>query len=113
MSLLRLLLNVLWILTGGLWMAVGWLIAAVLMIITIVCLPWARAAFNIASYTIAGKQYDQPNNNHDNKEQRKIKPAASRNRSRGCWASGPYSAKVRSSRSTSAESWRTAALWAS
>ena len=52
MSLLRLLLNVLWILTGGLWMAVGWLIAAVLMIITIVGLPWARAAFNIASYTL-------------------------------------------------------------
>src|SRR5512144_3102421 len=52
MSLLRLLLNVLWILTGGLWMAVGWLIAAVLMVITIVGLPWARAAFNIASYTL-------------------------------------------------------------
>ena len=52
MSLLRLLLNVLWILTGGLWMAVGWLIAALLMIITIVGLPWARAAFSIASYTL-------------------------------------------------------------
>jgi uncharacterized membrane protein YccF (DUF307 family) len=52
MSLLRLLLNVLWILTGGLWMAVGWLIAAVLMIVTIVGLPWARAALNIASYTL-------------------------------------------------------------
>jgi uncharacterized membrane protein YccF (DUF307 family) len=52
MSLLRLVLNVLWILTGGLWMAVGWLIAALLMIITIVGLPWARAAFNIASYTL-------------------------------------------------------------
>ena len=32
--------------------AFGWLIAAVLMIITIVGLPWARAAFNIASYTL-------------------------------------------------------------
>jgi uncharacterized membrane protein YccF (DUF307 family) len=52
MSLLRLLLNVLWILTGGLWMAVGWLIAALLMIVTIVGLPWARAAFNIAGYTL-------------------------------------------------------------
>ena len=46
------LLNVLWILTGGLWMAVGWLIAAVIMAITIIGLPWARAAFNIASYTL-------------------------------------------------------------
>ncbi|MFO1126870.1 MAG: YccF domain-containing protein [Rhodospirillales bacterium] len=52
MSLVRLVLNVLWILTGGAWMAVGWLIAAVLMVITIVGLPWARAAFNIASYTL-------------------------------------------------------------
>jgi uncharacterized membrane protein YccF (DUF307 family) len=52
MSLLRLLLNVLWILTGGLWMAVGWLIAALLMIITIVGLPRPRAAFKIASYTL-------------------------------------------------------------
>ena len=52
MSLLRLLLNLLWILTGGLWMAIGWLIAAVLMVVTIIGLPWARAAFNIASYTL-------------------------------------------------------------
>jgi uncharacterized membrane protein YccF (DUF307 family) len=52
MPLIRLLLNVLWILTGGAWMAVGWLIAALLMVITIVGLPWARAAFNIANYTL-------------------------------------------------------------
>jgi uncharacterized membrane protein YccF (DUF307 family) len=52
MSAVSLLLNILWIVFGGLWMAVGWLIAAVLMAITIVGLPWARAAFNIASYTL-------------------------------------------------------------
>ena len=52
MPVLRLLLNVLWILTGGAWMAIGWLIAALLMVITIIGLPWARAAFNIASYTL-------------------------------------------------------------
>ena len=45
-------LNILWILFGGLWMAVGWLVAAVIMAITIVGLPWAWAAFNIASYTL-------------------------------------------------------------
>ena len=50
-SVLNLVLNVLWILTGGIWMAVGWLIAAVLMAITIIGLPWTRAALNIASYT--------------------------------------------------------------
>src|SRR5450759_646156 len=52
MSALSLLLNVLWIVFGGLWMAVGWVIAAVLIAITIVGLPWTRAAFNIASYTL-------------------------------------------------------------
>ena len=52
MSALSLLLNILWIVFGGLWMAIGWLIAAVLMAITIVGLPWTRAAFNIASYTL-------------------------------------------------------------
>ena len=46
-----LLLNVLWIVFGGLWMAVGWLIAALIMVITIVGIPWARAAFTIARYT--------------------------------------------------------------
>ena len=52
MSGLSLLLNLLWILFGGLWMAVGWVIAALIMAITIVGLPWARAAFNIAAYTL-------------------------------------------------------------
>ena len=52
MSLFSVLLNLLWILFGGLWMALAWLIAGVLMAITIVSLPWARAAFNIASYTL-------------------------------------------------------------
>ena len=52
MSPLSLLLNLLWIVFGGLWMAVGWLIASAIMAITIIGLPWARAAFNIASYTL-------------------------------------------------------------
>src|SRR5450759_2042523 len=52
MSPLSLLLNLLWIVFGGLWMAVGWVIAAVLMAITIIGLPWTRAAFNIAVYTL-------------------------------------------------------------
>src|SRR5215471_6956732 len=52
MSAFSLLLNVLWILFGGLWMAAGWVIAAVLMAITIIGIPWARAAINIAWYTL-------------------------------------------------------------
>jgi uncharacterized membrane protein YccF (DUF307 family) len=51
-SVLALLLNIAWIAFGGLWMAAGWLLAAVLMAITIVGIPWARAAFNIAAYAL-------------------------------------------------------------
>jgi uncharacterized membrane protein YccF (DUF307 family) len=52
MPLLTILLNLLWIACGGLWMALAWLLAAVIMAITIIGLPWTRAAFNIASYTL-------------------------------------------------------------
>ena len=34
-------------------MAIAWLIAAVIMAVTIISLPWTRAAFNIAAYVAA------------------------------------------------------------
>jgi len=52
MSPLSLLLNVLWMICGGIYMAAGWLLAALIMAITIIGIPWARAAFNIAAYTL-------------------------------------------------------------
>ena len=52
MSPVSLLLNVLWVIFGGLEMAIGWLFAALIMVITIVGIPWARAAFNMASYAL-------------------------------------------------------------
>lgn len=52
MSPVTLLLNVLWVVFGGLWMAVAWVIAALIMAITIIGLPWARAALSIAEYTL-------------------------------------------------------------
>ena len=52
MSAFSFLLNLLWILFGGLWMAVGWVIAAIFMAITVIGLPWTRAAFHIAAYTL-------------------------------------------------------------
>ena len=52
MSGFSLLLNILWIVFGGLWMAIGWVIAGIVMAITIIGLPWAWAAFNIAGYTL-------------------------------------------------------------
>jgi uncharacterized membrane protein YccF (DUF307 family) len=48
---MSLVLNLLWIVFGGLWMALGWTVASVIMAITIIGIPWARAAFNIAVYT--------------------------------------------------------------
>src|ERR1700748_2288017 len=52
MQPVSILLNILWILIGGAWMALGWLVAAIVMAITIIGIPWARAAFNIAVYTL-------------------------------------------------------------
>jgi uncharacterized membrane protein YccF (DUF307 family) len=52
MAPVSILLNVIWILIGGAWMAFGWLVASVIMAITIIGLPWARAAFNIAVYAL-------------------------------------------------------------
>ncbi len=52
MPLFSFLLNVLWVLTGGIWMALGWAIAALLMALSIIGLPWARSAMTIARYTL-------------------------------------------------------------
>src|SRR6266436_2187533 len=52
MAPVSILLNILWIVFGGLWMAAAWVIAAFIMAITIIGLPWARAALNIAVYTL-------------------------------------------------------------
>jgi uncharacterized membrane protein YccF (DUF307 family) len=52
MQPVSILLNLFWIVLGGAWMAAGWLVAAIVMAITIIGLPWAKAAFNIAIYTL-------------------------------------------------------------
>lgn len=61
--MIALLLNILWLICGGLAMAVGWLIAAAIMAITIIGLPWAPAAIRIAAYTLlpfGNRVEDQP-----------------------------------------------------
>lgn len=50
--MISLLLNLLWVIFGGLPMALGWLLTAVVMAITIIGLPWARAALTIAVYSL-------------------------------------------------------------
>ncbi len=52
MSPLNFVLNVLWVVFGGFWMALGWVLATIIMTLTIVGIPWARAAVNMAYYTL-------------------------------------------------------------
>ena len=44
--------NILWIIFGGLISAISWCIAGIIMALTIVGLPWARACFTIANFTL-------------------------------------------------------------
>ena len=47
-----LLLNVLWLIFGGFFAALAWFFAALLFALSIVGLPWARAAANIGLFTL-------------------------------------------------------------
>lgn len=49
---MNLILNVLWIVLGGAWMALGWLLAALIMAISLIGLPWARSAVVMAGYSL-------------------------------------------------------------
>ncbi len=50
--MLRLILNVLWLLLGGLVLALGWLLAAVVMFILIITIPFGLQALKIAGFTL-------------------------------------------------------------
>jgi uncharacterized membrane protein YccF (DUF307 family) len=52
MSPITLLLNLAWLLCGGVVMALAWVVAGIVMALTIVGLPWTRAAFTIARYAL-------------------------------------------------------------
>jgi uncharacterized membrane protein YccF (DUF307 family) len=47
----RLILNILWFILGGWLSGTLWILSGVLLAITIVGLPWAMAAFRIASFS--------------------------------------------------------------
>lgn len=49
---MSLILNIIWLICGGIVMALLWAIAGVLAAITIIGLPWARACFNIALFSL-------------------------------------------------------------
>ena len=46
------LMNILWLILGGFWMAIGWYLAGVVMAITIIGLPWARACFVLGNLSM-------------------------------------------------------------
>ena len=49
---MALILNLVWVVFGGLIMALRWCLAGVLAAITIIGLPWARACFAIAGFSL-------------------------------------------------------------
>ena len=49
---MRILLNIVWLLLAGLWLALGYLIAAVIMAITIIGIPFAKQALKLAGYAL-------------------------------------------------------------
>jgi uncharacterized membrane protein YccF (DUF307 family) len=49
---MTLLLNILWLICGGFLSAFGWALAALLMTISVVGLPWVPAALRIALYNL-------------------------------------------------------------
>jgi uncharacterized membrane protein YccF (DUF307 family) len=46
------LMNILWLILGGFWLAIGWYLAGVVMAITIIGLPWARACFVLGNLSM-------------------------------------------------------------
>ncbi len=50
--MLRLILNVLWLVLGGFVLALGWLLAALVMFILIITIPFGVQAVKIAGFTL-------------------------------------------------------------
>jgi uncharacterized membrane protein YccF (DUF307 family) len=49
---MRVLLNVIWLVLAGLWLAIGYCVAAVLLAITIIGLPFAKQSLKLAGYAL-------------------------------------------------------------
>ena len=49
---MKTLLNIIWLLLAGLWMAVGYVLAAVLLAITIIGLPFAKQSLKLGGYAL-------------------------------------------------------------
>ncbi len=49
---MRFILNVIWLVLAGLWLAIGYLLAAGLLAITIIGLPFAKQSLKLAGYAL-------------------------------------------------------------
>jgi uncharacterized membrane protein YccF (DUF307 family) len=49
---MRFVLNVIWLALSGIWLALGYLLAAVIMAITIIGLPFAKQSLKLAVYAL-------------------------------------------------------------
>lgn len=52
MGLLRVVLNVIWLVFGGIWLALAYVLAGVICCILVVTIPWGIASFRIANYVL-------------------------------------------------------------
>ncbi|TQS40324.1 YccF domain-containing protein [Cryptosporangium phraense] len=52
MSVIRLLLNIIWLVFAGFWLAVGYVIAGLICCLLIVTIPFGVASFRIAGYVL-------------------------------------------------------------
>jgi uncharacterized membrane protein YccF (DUF307 family) len=49
---MRLILNVIWLLLAGIWLALSYLLAAILLAVTIIGIPFAVQAFKLAGFAL-------------------------------------------------------------
>jgi uncharacterized membrane protein YccF (DUF307 family) len=52
MDLVRLLLNIVWLVTTGLWLAIGYVVAGLICCLLVVTIPFGVASFRIAGYVL-------------------------------------------------------------
>lgn len=50
--MIRLLLNIIWLLFGGIWLALGYLVAGIICCILIITIPFGIASFRIALFAL-------------------------------------------------------------
>lgn len=58
---MNLLLNILWLILGGLVLSLSWFLAGIIMAISIIGLPWAKACFVMGKFTLLPFGYEAVN----------------------------------------------------